>query len=82
MSAVFNRTAENGGLETLVPTTSIFTLLDEFILPQASNSTGPAYLSGASNIAIQDACGRKRIVDHLYALALSALADEDDKGFD
>ncbi|EGG00538.1 uncharacterized protein MELLADRAFT_111786 [Melampsora larici-populina 98AG31] len=82
MSAVFNRTAENGGLEALVPTTSLFTFFDQFVLPQASNSNGSSYLSGASNIAIQEACGRNRIIEHFgiildmatYGLVYDALS--------
>lgn len=82
MNAVFRRSVEKGGLEALVPTTSIYTFGDQLVFPQASNTNGVSYLSGASNVAIQEACGRRHIIDHFgivfdmatYGLVYDALS--------
>ncbi|EGF98232.1 uncharacterized protein MELLADRAFT_96074 [Melampsora larici-populina 98AG31] len=81
-SAVFKRSIENGGQEALVPTTSIYTFGDQLVLPQVSNSNGASYLSGASNIALSEACGRNHIIEHFgivydmatYGLVYDALS--------
>ncbi|KAH9825122.1 hypothetical protein DFH28DRAFT_942888 [Melampsora americana] len=81
MNAVNNRTSINNGKQALVPTTSIYTLLDEIVTPQTSNPEGASHLTGASNIAIQDACGKSHIVEHfglifdmaIYGLVYDAL---------
>ncbi|EGG07125.1 uncharacterized protein MELLADRAFT_62899 [Melampsora larici-populina 98AG31] len=64
MSAVYKRSIEDGEPEALVPTTSIYTFYDELVLPQVSNPNGVSYLSGASNIAIQEVCGQTHIINH------------------
>ncbi|EGF98231.1 uncharacterized protein MELLADRAFT_96073 [Melampsora larici-populina 98AG31] len=64
MNAVNNISSVNDGKQALVPTTSVYTLIDEIVTPQASNPEGASYVTGASNIAIQDACSKAHVVEH------------------
>lgn len=80
-SAVNKRMMEDGEQLALVPTTSIYTFYDELVFPQVSNSNGVSYLSGASNIAVQEACGKYHLISHfgfmsdmaVYGLVYDAL---------
>ncbi|KAH9808321.1 hypothetical protein DFH28DRAFT_1136419 [Melampsora americana] len=72
--------ARAGGQVAKVPSTSIFTFLDDLVLPQRNGPQGVSFLQGASNIALQEACPGL-VVDHFglivssatYGLALDAL---------
>ncbi|KAH9820553.1 hypothetical protein DFH28DRAFT_952643, partial [Melampsora americana] len=64
MNAVNDSTSINNGKQALVLTTSIYTLIDEIVTSQGSNPEGASHSTGASNIAIQDACGKSHIVEH------------------
>ncbi|KAH9816849.1 hypothetical protein DFH28DRAFT_1124978 [Melampsora americana] len=69
MNALYKKRDENDGDETFVPTTSIYTFYDQLVLPQASNSNGVSYLFGASNIALQELCGKNHIIGHLGVMS-------------
>ncbi|KAG0142361.1 hypothetical protein CROQUDRAFT_50444 [Cronartium quercuum f. sp. fusiforme G11] len=82
MQAVYSRSDRAGGKQIMVPTTSIYTYADEIVYPQSSGPDGVSYLSGASNIALQDVCGRRHFVEHFgiivdmatYGLVYDALS--------
>ncbi|KAG0151809.1 hypothetical protein CROQUDRAFT_36382, partial [Cronartium quercuum f. sp. fusiforme G11] len=81
MNALNHKTNVTSNYQAHVPSTSIFTYHDEFVFPQTSGSEGASHLAGASNIAVQDVCGRMHVVDHFgmlvdlaaYGLVLDAL---------
>ncbi|KAG0142360.1 hypothetical protein CROQUDRAFT_67362 [Cronartium quercuum f. sp. fusiforme G11] len=68
MNALYSRVNGTGEKEALVSTTSIYTYADEIVYPQLSQSQGASYLSGASNIALQDVCGKGYVVEHFGML--------------
>ncbi|KAA1116680.1 hypothetical protein PGT21_022729 [Puccinia graminis f. sp. tritici] len=75
-----NAPVMGSGAVALVPTTNIYTLEDEIVLPQVGGRP-ISYLNGASNMALQEVCGATHVADHFlivgdygaFGIALTAL---------
>ncbi|KAG0142362.1 hypothetical protein CROQUDRAFT_725175 [Cronartium quercuum f. sp. fusiforme G11] len=82
--ALNSRADTNSGAQALVQTTSIYSYMDEVVLPQSDSPDGVSWLEGAANIAVQRACGSSRFVDHFaiitdsvaYGLTIDALLNK------
>ncbi|SCZ95956.1 BZ3500_MvSof-1268-A1-R1_Chr8-1g09908 [Microbotryum saponariae] len=73
--AAQNSAAMGSARSALVPTTSIFTRLDDVIQPEGpTNAEATSFLPGASNFALQDAtiCGSIHYANHVAMLTDSA----------
>ncbi|KAL8279509.1 hypothetical protein RQP46_008071 [Phenoliferia psychrophenolica] len=78
-----NNPMPGGGGRALVPTTSIFTIQDDVVLPENPRLSASSYLPGAGVHALQDddICGPTHVADHFtmifdpaaYGLVLAAL---------
>lgn len=62
-----NAPVRGSGAVALVPTTSVYSYMDEIVLPQLPPRP-ISFLEGASNIAVQDICGPLHIVEHFFII--------------
>ncbi|CAD6908097.1 unnamed protein product [Tilletia laevis] len=55
-SQLLTALANAGGLEAIVPTTSIYSSSDEIVQPENNSTSASSYLTGATNVLAQDYC--------------------------
>lgn len=68
-SALTTALANAGGSHQIVPTTNLYSLTDDIVQPQSTNSPADSgYLFGAKNIQAQTACSPLFLIDHAGTL--------------